>query len=68
MDQLAREAGGRGAWPGFGSIDISAISRALGCPAVRISSYDELVAKLDEVMPGLEGRREPLVLEVAVAP
>jgi benzoylformate decarboxylase len=68
MDQLARAAGGRGAWPAFGSIDISAISRALGCPAVRVSSYDELVGKLDQVLPGLADRREPLVLEVMVAP
>jgi benzoylformate decarboxylase len=68
MDQLAVARGGRGAWPGFGSIDIAAISRALGCPAERVETYDELVAQLDGVLPGLASRTAPLVLEVAVAP
>jgi benzoylformate decarboxylase len=68
MDQLAAVRGGRGAWPGFGSIDIAGISRCLGCPAVRVETYRELVWQLDEVVPGLAGRGEPLVLEVALAP
>jgi benzoylformate decarboxylase len=68
MDQLARAAGGRGAWPGFGEIDIAAMSLALGCPARRVSAYDELVGVLDEVIPGLAERSEPLVVEVVVEP
>jgi benzoylformate decarboxylase len=66
MDQLARAQGGEGAWPGFGSIDISAIARALGCPSARVQTHEQLVAQLDSVLPGLARRDEPLVLEVAV--
>jgi benzoylformate decarboxylase len=68
MDQLAAAQGGAGPWPGFGQVDIAGISRCLGCPAVRVETYAELVSQLDEVVPGLAGRDEPLVLEVAVAP
>jgi len=67
MDELARVQGGRGAWPSFGAIDIAAIARALGCQAIRVDTHDQLAAMLDEVMPGLRERREPLVVEVAVA-
>jgi len=68
MDALARAAGGRGAWPGFGTIDIAGIATALGCPAVRVATHEQLLATLDDVIPSLAARREPLVLEVAVAP
>ena len=44
------------------------LARAFGCPARRVSEHDELLAALDEVLPGLGGRDEPLLLEVAVAP
>ena len=33
-----------------------------------MSDHAELLAVLDEVLPGLAGRDEPLLLEVAVAP
>ena len=33
-----------------------------------MSTYDELEAAFDEVVPGLANRDEPLFLEVAVAP
>ena len=33
-----------------------------------MSSFDELEAAFDEVVPELAGRDEPLFLEVAVAP
>jgi benzoylformate decarboxylase len=41
--------------------------RALGCPAVRVARHVELEAALDDAIPGLAGRREPLLVEVAVA-
>jgi benzoylformate decarboxylase len=63
MDQLA---GGRGPWPGFEQVDVGGLARSLGCPARRIDTADELAAALDEVVPGLAGRREPLVLDVRV--
>jgi benzoylformate decarboxylase len=68
MDLLAEAANQAAPWPGFGAIDIAAMARAQGCPARRVARHDELVGALDEVLPGLQGRKEPLLLEVMVAP
>ena len=67
MDRLAEQSGGTAPWPGF-AVDVAGIARALGCPARTVSDHDDLLAVLDEVLPGLAGRDEPLLLEVAVAP
>ncbi len=64
MDAQARERGGAGPWPGFPGIEIAAIARCLGCPSVRIGEHGELVAALDELVPELAQRREPLLVEV----
>ena len=64
MDRLARGAGAPGPWPAFGSIDIAGIARCLGCPAVNVTTHDELIECFDEVLPGLAARREPLLVEV----
>jgi benzoylformate decarboxylase len=66
MDGLARRAGGAAAWPGFESVDIGGLARALGCPTVRVETHDELTRVLDDVLPNLAARREPLVLEAVV--
>jgi benzoylformate decarboxylase len=66
MDALARRAGGAAAWPAFESVDLGAIARGLGCPTVRVETHSDLVTTLDEVLPGLAGRREPLLLEAVV--
>jgi benzoylformate decarboxylase len=66
MDGLARRAGGAAAWPAFESVDIGAIARGLGCPSVRVETHSELLSTLDEVIPGLAGRREPLLVEAVV--
>jgi benzoylformate decarboxylase len=66
MDGLARRAGGAAAWPAFDSVDIGAIARGLGCPTVRVETHDQLVATLDEVLPGLAARGEPLLVEAVV--
>jgi benzoylformate decarboxylase len=68
MDQLAAHTGKPAPWPAFDTIDIGAIARALGCPARRVEDHDDLLAALDEVVPTLAGRDEPLVLEIVVAP
>ena len=68
MDALARDAGGEGAWPGFGEVAIATIAEGFGCPARRVSTHDELIATLEEVLPGLAERKQPLLVEVAVAP
>jgi benzoylformate decarboxylase len=68
MDRIAEAQEQAAPWPGFGPIDIAAMARAQGCPAKRIQGYDELVGTLDEVVPWLRGRDEPLLLEAIVAP
>jgi benzoylformate decarboxylase len=42
------------------------MARALGCPSARVETHDDLTRVLDEVMPGLAGRREPLLVEAVV--
>jgi benzoylformate decarboxylase len=68
MDQLAARTGKAGPWPTFDAVDVVAIARGFGCEAVRVQTHDELLAQLDEVIPGLARREAPLVLEVVVAP
>ena len=68
MDRLAELQGGASVWPRFPEIDLSGLARSFGCPARRLTTFDELEAVFDEVVPGLAGRDEPLFLEVVVAP
>jgi benzoylformate decarboxylase len=67
MDRLAEQDGGTAPWPGF-AVDVAGLARALGCEARNVSDHAELLEVLDEVLPGLADRAEPLLLEVAVAP
>ncbi len=66
MDSLARRHGGVGAWPGFEAVDIGGMARSLGCPSVRVENHEDLLRVLDEVLPELVTRREPLLLEAVV--
>lgn len=68
MDVLAELHGGSGPWPGFGEIDLAAVARGFGCPARRIGTYDELTTTLDEIVPTLADRTEPLLLDVVIEP
>jgi benzoylformate decarboxylase len=68
MDRLAERHGESSPWPGFGEIDLAQVARGFGCPARRLTSHEELVAALDEVVPTLAARDEPLLLDVVVAP
>jgi benzoylformate decarboxylase len=68
MDRLAERHGGTGPWPRLDGLDIGAIARGFGCPARRVETHADLVAVLDELVPGLRERSEPLLLEVAVEP
>jgi benzoylformate decarboxylase len=68
MDRLAGDAGGKPPWPAFTDIDITELSRSLNCPARRITSYTELISTLDDVLPTLATRTEPLLLDISVAP
>jgi benzoylformate decarboxylase len=66
MDNLARAAGGPAAWPAFGSIDIAGMARCLGCPAINITTHEQLLETFGEVLPDLATRREPLLIEIAL--
>ena len=66
MDELAQAHGAPGAWPSFDSLELATVAAGMGCPAKRIETHDELVQTLDEVIPGLPGRSEPLLLDVRV--
>jgi benzoylformate decarboxylase len=68
MDALAANTGKDAPWPGFEGIDIAAMARALGCPAERIETHEQLLARFDEVLPTLAERDQPLLLEIVVAP
>jgi benzoylformate decarboxylase len=68
MDALARRQGGAAPWPRLESVDIAGLARSFGCPAVRVETHDDLTRLLDEVLPDLTSRREPLLVEAVVAP
>ncbi len=68
MDIIAELHGAPGPWPAFPELEIAAVARGFGCPARRISTHAELVDALDEVVPTLATRTEPLLLDVAIAP
>jgi benzoylformate decarboxylase len=68
MDRLAERAGGAAPWPQFDDVDIAGLAHAFGCDARAIGKHDELLATLDEVIPALASRSEPLLLDVAIAP
>lgn len=68
MDRLAeRHGSGKAPWPAFTEVSVSGLAQALGCPAQRVETAEELAAALDEVVPTLGSRTEPRLLEVAVA-
>jgi benzoylformate decarboxylase len=67
MDRLAEQAGGSAPWPGF-AVDVAGLARAFGCEARTIGDHEDLLRVLDDVVPGLADRHEPLLLEIAVAP
>jgi benzoylformate decarboxylase len=68
MDRLMEREGGSPPWPRFPEIDFVALAQAFGCPARKVASQAELERCLDDVVPALEGRDEPLVLAVSVDP
>jgi benzoylformate decarboxylase len=67
MDRLAEREGGAPAWPGV-DVDVASLAQAFGCEARRIADLDGLRQALDDIVPGLVDRAEPLLLEVTVEP
>jgi benzoylformate decarboxylase len=69
MDRLAEQHGeGKAPWPAFEEVSIQRLAEGFGCPAERLETYDAVIKTLDEVVPTLSSRTEPLVLDVAVVP
>jgi benzoylformate decarboxylase len=69
MDRLAEQHGnGKAPWPAFEEVSVSGLAASLGCPAQRVDDHAAMVRVLDEVVPTLASRGEPLVLEVVVVP
>ena len=67
MDRLAERHDLPPPWPAF-DVDVAAVARGFGCEARRLSTHDELVAALDDVVPTLATRDRPLLLDVVIAP
>jgi benzoylformate decarboxylase len=67
MDRLAERVEREPPWPSF-DVDVAALARAFGCPARRISTHDQLLRDLDEIVPTLASRKEPVLLDVVIAP
>jgi benzoylformate decarboxylase len=69
MDRLAeRHGNGKAPWPAFEEVSVSGLAASFGCPVQRVDDHAGMVRVLDEVVPTLASRGEPLVLEVAVVP
>jgi len=66
MDRLADKYGGKPPWPAFEDVDVAAVAGAFGVAARRVTTLVELTGVLDEVVPGLAARTEPLLLDVVV--
>ena len=67
MDRLAEQYGGSAPWPTF-AVDVAGLAQAFGCPARKVFEHSDLLAVLDDVIPSLASRSEPLLLEITVAP
>lgn len=67
MDRLAERHELDSPWPSF-DVDVAALARAFGCDARRLTTHDELIEALDEVVPTLASREAPLLLDVVIAP
>ncbi|GAA3186150.1 thiamine pyrophosphate-dependent enzyme [Nonomuraea roseoviolacea] len=67
LDRLADRHGAKAPWPAFTEVDVSGLARSLGCRSLRVETHAELTAVLDEVVPALAVREEPLLVDVTVA-
>jgi benzoylformate decarboxylase len=68
MDELADSQGAPGAWPGLDGLDLAGIATGLGCLSVRVTEHGRLIELLDDIIPGLRTRTEPLLLDVHISP
>jgi benzoylformate decarboxylase len=63
---MDRQAARRGKipWPSLERVRVDRLAEALGVPSVRVSAVEHLVEVLNEVIPGLRERVQPLVVDV----
>lgn len=66
MDRLAHKAGATPPWPDFEEVSLATLAEGLGCSARRVTEAGDLLEVLDEVIPTLGERTEPLLLDVSV--
>jgi benzoylformate decarboxylase len=65
MDHMAAEQG-KAPWPGFPEVHVARLADGFGCPADSVATLDALVEVMDQVIPTLRSRREPLLLNVEI--
>jgi benzoylformate decarboxylase len=68
MDRLADRRGGKPPWPAFPEVSVSALAAGLGVDSLTITSRDDLQSTLPGLCRDLGYRREPLLVEIPVAP
>ena len=68
MDRLAERHGEAAPWPALRGRPPRGDRRRARLPGAADRDHDELLAVLDEVVPGLAQPREPLLLDVVVEP
>ena len=65
MDALV-SGPGKAPWPGFPEVSLARLAEGFGCPAERVTALGRLTELLDQVMPTLATRNEPLLIDVEV--
>jgi benzoylformate decarboxylase len=68
MDRLAERQGRSSPWPSFEDVEVATLARGFGCEARRLETHDDLLRELDAAIPTLAARKEPLLLDVVIAP
>jgi benzoylformate decarboxylase len=58
---------GKAPWPSLNGVSVAAVARGFGMPTVEIRTPEESAALLDDVIPGLADRSEPLLVSVGLA-
>jgi benzoylformate decarboxylase len=65
MDRLASQQG-KAPWPGFPEVHVARLADGFGCPADSVATLDGLVEIMDQVIPTLRTRSEPLLVNVEI--
>jgi benzoylformate decarboxylase len=65
MDAMVSRRG-KAPWPGFPEVSLARLADGFGCPSERVSAPGRLAVLLDQVMPTLASRNQPLLIDVEV--